>query len=348
MKTIQSSDKVWGKLTSINGNFKNTLLTKSVYTIGRGNGNDIIIDDIRLSSVHCILTKDENDIVVLEDMSSNGTYIGNERIGRRHSRILLPGENIYLLHSSRVFPEEILGFVFSIVMEERNPLKRIREYEPPELVAEMKQLKSPERTQDYNRCCCKCLESKCHLVMALPCLHTFCARCYSEWIDQSINCPKCCEEVIDIIKNTPNDNFENIFVKEKFSTIDKAAKQMDCLEVPNPSSTEEGHHTNEFIETQVFSEFGDETFVGDTLERSENSDDLDCVEIDNPYIIGKGLSEKAFVETLLVEDFDDTEASTNENSRNAFESFALIALRDEVINVKLESYYNLYEKFTAR
>jgi len=199
------TNQIWGRLTSLNLNLKDIPLIKSIYTIGRGEGNDIMINDLRLSSVHCIITKDENDIVTLEDMSSNGTYVGNEKVGKRKSKILLPGEEIYLLHKSKVSKGEVLGYVFSFTNHEANELKRPRDYEQPQTAIEIKQLKGAEGSSQYENGvveCCQCYSLTSHFVIARPCMHNYCAGCYSKWMDTSINCPKCCDEVQALINRT--------------------------------------------------------------------------------------------------------------------------------------------------
>ena len=67
---------IWGKLISINRNSINKdydLSTKEI-KIGRGEGNEISINNPKMSKVHCILTQEDSGIFI-EDKSSNGSYI---------------------------------------------------------------------------------------------------------------------------------------------------------------------------------------------------------------------------------------------------------------------------------
>ena len=230
--TPGTPSQVWGKLVSLNSNLENFPLTKSIYTIGRGNGNDITINDIRLSNVHCILTKDNNDMVFLEDVSSNGTYVENEKIGKRNSKILLPGENIYLLHNSKVQAKDILGFTFSFVINNTSPYKRTREYEEdeiPEVTLAVKQVKLPKTLEKTNESikCCQCEQKTHHLITALPCRHTFCHSCYGNWMDKSENCPKCCEEVQQMLNETMSRGFRKAFIKEEDETKEEKGSFME-------------------------------------------------------------------------------------------------------------------------
>ncbi len=71
--------EVWAKLNSITRRVKSVEILNQVFTMGRVPDNDIQILDPRLSGKHCkIMRKFENDgkmVVVLEDSSSNGTYL---------------------------------------------------------------------------------------------------------------------------------------------------------------------------------------------------------------------------------------------------------------------------------
>ena len=50
--------------------------------MGRNSTHDIQIADIRLSGVHCKIFKDDDENIWIEDLSSNGTFIENEIIGK--------------------------------------------------------------------------------------------------------------------------------------------------------------------------------------------------------------------------------------------------------------------------
>ena len=71
--------EVWAKLNSITRKVKSVEILNEVFTMGRVADNDIQIMDPRLSGKHCkIMRKFDNEgrmIVVLEDSSSNGTYL---------------------------------------------------------------------------------------------------------------------------------------------------------------------------------------------------------------------------------------------------------------------------------
>jgi hypothetical protein len=72
-------EEVWAKLNSLTKKVKSIELKKAVMTLGRAFDNDIQIKDQRLSGKHCkIMRKTDKDgkmVVVIEDSSSNGTYL---------------------------------------------------------------------------------------------------------------------------------------------------------------------------------------------------------------------------------------------------------------------------------
>ena len=85
--------EVWAKLNSITRKVKSVEILNEVFTMGRVADNDIQVHDPRLSGKHCkIMRKFDKEgrmIVVLEDSSSNGTYINGETVSRLSLGIIL-------------------------------------------------------------------------------------------------------------------------------------------------------------------------------------------------------------------------------------------------------------------
>jgi hypothetical protein len=72
-------------------------LDKTSIAIGRSSGNDIVLDTTAVSRYHISLTRQDDDQVVLEDLESvNGTYIEGERINPHEPLVLHGGEEIQL------------------------------------------------------------------------------------------------------------------------------------------------------------------------------------------------------------------------------------------------------------
>lgn len=211
-----SQSKPWAKLTSFNVEYENITLTKDSYTIGRNSTNDIQISDNRLSGTHCKIFKDNDDNCWLEDTSSNGTFLDNHILGKGNKRMLTSGDKIYLLHQSKVKQNETIGYIFSLIMQEDGKRKRQREEDQKALIEEQRQkeknLKFQEELGEEMRCCI-CIDYLYQCVTLIPCLHNFCAACFSDWMQKSHHCPQCREEATELKKNHAVNNIIEKFME---------------------------------------------------------------------------------------------------------------------------------------
>lgn len=73
--TNKQSSPAWGKLTSLNVDLDNLNLTKDSYTFGRRSDCDFVMNDTRLSNVHCRISKTTDLKIYIEDLSLNGTFL---------------------------------------------------------------------------------------------------------------------------------------------------------------------------------------------------------------------------------------------------------------------------------
>ncbi len=69
-------------------------------TIGRGGGNDILIDDPGVSSSHAWIINQHGHHVIMNTLSTNGTFVNDKRI---HEAILKHGDRIRLGQAEFVF-----------------------------------------------------------------------------------------------------------------------------------------------------------------------------------------------------------------------------------------------------
>lgn len=120
MQTNSTESKPWGKLTSVTVKLSDVSLIQDSYTLGRIPTNNIQLSDVRLSGIHCKIYKDADNNCWIEDLSTNGTFIGDDKLGKGKKKKLESGDKIYLLHSSKV--DEILGYIFSSPPEDCNNL----------------------------------------------------------------------------------------------------------------------------------------------------------------------------------------------------------------------------------
>ncbi|KAI9650128.1 serine/threonine protein kinase [Ciborinia camelliae] len=74
------------------------------YLIGRHPECDLMIDDIKVSNRHCLIYTENQEglnVAVVEDLSSNGTFIKENVIGRNKHRQLEDGDEIQVLDDAR-------------------------------------------------------------------------------------------------------------------------------------------------------------------------------------------------------------------------------------------------------
>ena len=75
---------------------KHVYLTKDRTTLGRKDGNDIVLDNLVVSGSHCVFELKGLADVFLEDLgSTNGTFVNNQRIKRQQ---LHDGDTIAIGH----------------------------------------------------------------------------------------------------------------------------------------------------------------------------------------------------------------------------------------------------------
>ncbi|KAI0555444.1 SMAD/FHA protein kinase [Xylaria curta] len=74
------------------------------YLIGRHPECDVIIDDIIVSNRHCLLfteNKGEDTVAIVEDLSSNGTFVNEAIVGRNQRRELQEQDEIAVMDKAR-------------------------------------------------------------------------------------------------------------------------------------------------------------------------------------------------------------------------------------------------------
>ncbi|CAD8171487.1 unnamed protein product [Paramecium pentaurelia] len=199
---IGNAQQAWGKLISLNGGKINTQeLCDEEITMGRSDTNKIVICDSRLSGLHCKIKWDSvNNIAQLLDLSTNGTFIGDQKIGKNNEIMLKNGDEIYLLHKSKVPISDIIGF--TLVIQQVKEVKMAAQFDEQQ----QKKMQTLEDMQEDIHCpICDDLIFQC--VSLMPCLHNFCGACFSDWMVKSKTCPSCRKDVQTVNKNPMVNNF---------------------------------------------------------------------------------------------------------------------------------------------
>ena len=71
------------KISEVNGNkWEVTIFPSACYSIGRGKDNDIVLDDVSVSSQHCRVRPEEGGFALHDLKSTNGTFVNERRVTR--------------------------------------------------------------------------------------------------------------------------------------------------------------------------------------------------------------------------------------------------------------------------
>ena len=90
------------------------MLRKERTVIGRKAECEVTIAEKRLSGEHCTLTRESTKYFVT-DTSTNGTYVGGQKIGRNNKFQVTDQTDIWLLPPARVPKAETIGFKFVVL-----------------------------------------------------------------------------------------------------------------------------------------------------------------------------------------------------------------------------------------
>jgi hypothetical protein len=93
-KTITLSEKPLLMVTAGTGVGQYYILSRDTVTsIGRAHANDVVLDDVAISSQHCRIRPEGGQLVLHDLKSTNGTYVNEQRVTRH---ILKPGDLVRL------------------------------------------------------------------------------------------------------------------------------------------------------------------------------------------------------------------------------------------------------------
>lgn len=172
------------------------------------------IEHPRLSSHHCeILLNKVTNVVHIVDTSTNGVFVNGSRIAKGEKVELQPGDGVCFLNKS-IDAEAKLDFLF----------QRIKKVVASTDVAE-------ELT------CAVCKGTLYKPVASIPCMHTFCAGCVSEWLKHSTNCPECRAEMYELRPSHKVGNLVEEFLKTRPELKRTAAEiaDLDAKDVVPPT-----------------------------------------------------------------------------------------------------------------
>uniref|UniRef100_A0A8C9YBW6 E3 ubiquitin-protein ligase CHFR n=1 Tax=Sander lucioperca TaxID=283035 RepID=A0A8C9YBW6_SANLU len=301
----------WGKLVKVDSS-ETVLLFNRECTVGRKKGCYLSFPANKLvSGEHCKIVQDESSgLVWLEDMSTNGTVINMSKLVRKQTHMLQNGDVIYFVYRKSE-PEQselfiLLAMRIMFISKDAAPAqeKDVDNMEPEskrrktghdydldlphtsstEVVGSTKgsHLSKPpvEGTKtdkmEESLTCVICQDLLHDCVSLQPCMHVFCAACYSGWMERSSLCPTCRCPVERIRKNHILNNLVEAYLiqhPEKCRSDDDL-KSMDSR----------NKITQDMLQPKVERSFSDEEGSSDYLfELSDN--DSDSSDISQPLVI---------------------------------------------------------------
>ncbi|KAL4503246.1 hypothetical protein ABPG72_000852 [Tetrahymena utriculariae] len=268
----QDKSQKWGEIIPLDSRkFSVFECLQNEITIGRAPNNVLRIDDKRLSGTHCKLIYDpqENE-VYLQDLSTNGTFIFDKKLGKENKSKIDSGDLIYILHKSKVSQPDVIGFVVKLAQSSQNggaqasklkeeeaaKIKQQHKEEEEQRIQKMKEEHEEEKrkiqeqlnkfkTQDDKISeeleCVICMDIIYSCVTLQPCLHNLCGACFYDWKQKSDECPNCRSKYNDFAKNpTINNLIENLLnkhpekknTKEYYEQMDQKIRKLWNIPAP--------------------------------------------------------------------------------------------------------------------
>jgi len=245
--------EIWGRLVSLQDPFPNVDLTDDEVFFGRKDLPPNVTEK-RMSSKHLRVFL-ENDQPFIEDLSSNGTYLDGAKLNKG-VKVLLENKAVITFFSSTHEPDTP-HFVFQD--KRKNPKdeasksksvedtattsndagKRKREEKEPENQPKPKRMPTIVSVEDQKMeetlTCGICQDIFYKCVSLLPCLHSFCCCCITDWLDRSTECPECRQKIKGISKQHILQNLVDLHL-EKYPT--KKRSEEDIKELAEKSDIE--------------------------------------------------------------------------------------------------------------
>lgn len=194
--------------------------------IGRNPECTIIIPDKRLSGRHCSLSL-RGDKVIATDLSTNGTFINDRKIGKGVEKEIEDDEYLWVLPVAKVEVSQAIGFKIEIiaVRERKSNMLKEQEAKEAERVEEArkkeqelkdeeirKELEAKKKAEKVNNdfaqsikeqiTCSFCYEIMCVPVSIQPCNHRFCGGCLTELVNSKKDtCIQCRKEITTAVRD---------------------------------------------------------------------------------------------------------------------------------------------------
>jgi E3 ubiquitin-protein ligase CHFR len=215
-------------------------------------------NDHRISTKHCAFHYDkELGALFVTDTSTNGVYVNGKRLQKGVETRLNDRDEVCLVvpNSKHALASQLPTFFVHIVLPEEKELignKRQREEEVLDVSVrkiarkeendeEKKHLslfgdatsKEDSKDEIKNELICGiCSDVFYKPVSMIPCLHTFCGACYSQWMEQDDRCPQCREQVRKVKKAHMIANIVEAYLK-KNPELQRSKEELSDMDSKN-------------------------------------------------------------------------------------------------------------------
>lgn len=148
--------------------------------IGRKTGCDVRMTDIQsISSRHCSLSWSAGE-ARLRDLSTNGCLLNGKRLVKDEATELCAGDEVVLAKDT-ANAMQLVAYIFQVTNKSGSPRKRAASpvaNEPPAKRSAPSSVAADDKMEEI-LICSICREIFHDCITLLPCLHNFCAGCYS-------------------------------------------------------------------------------------------------------------------------------------------------------------------------
>ncbi|XP_032899833.1 E3 ubiquitin-protein ligase CHFR isoform X2 [Amblyraja radiata] len=289
MQPLQS--QAWGRLSRIDpDNDSHILLVNSEWTIGRRKGCDLSFPGNKLvSGDHCKIIREHTGRVWLEDTSTNGTVINKSKVVKKQTYPLQNGDAIYVVYRKNE-PDQNVAYLYKALNCEEesqdDPMENDGTSEALQRTEDQSsnvrhedqgtlEGKQPDKMEETLTCIiCQDLLHDC--VSLQPCMHSFCAACYSGWMERSSLCPTCRCPVERISKNHMVNNLVEAYLLQHPEKC-RSGEELQSMDARNKI-------THDMLQPKIKRSFSDEEVSSeDFLELSDV--DSESSDISQPYIV---------------------------------------------------------------
>eukprot|EP00039_Didymoeca_costata_P003524 m.68195 g.68195 ORF g.68195 m.68195 type:complete len:536 (-) comp11947_c0_seq2:73-1680(-) len=221
----------WGKLIPQTSSAYAATLSSNEFTIGRSRKcNQVIVGLTTISSSH---TKFEFDSTTNEayitDTSTNGTCVNGARLKKGERVKLDDGDEIVLAGDPKAMKDKVPSYLFRV----RGLTKKRKR--KSDTAAGKAPLKKKSMDLEEHLTCPICREIFYKPIALLPCLHTYCSACYSQWMVKSQACPDCRGVVDSVTANHKTTSLVDAYL-EKYPEKKKTKEEMEEMDKNNKIS----------------------------------------------------------------------------------------------------------------